>query len=336
MKRWLVALSLLGALLAGCGSRSEDIAAIGLSGRLVYTQAEDGLWEVNLETGKVDQLWKSPESAQLYGVAVSPTGSAIALGYSPPSRAEGLPWPDLYRIDRDGSNLQPLVQHRGPFESFDYPAWSPDGRWLYFTRSDVQVNEDQSFGDPIIELERIPAGGGQPEVVISYAEQASISVDGSRVTYLHFDLESLARSIWVADIDGSNAVQLLADDRFFDVASPKFSLDGETIAFAGSGPIQPATFWPEDLDLLSWLSGAQPAYAHGLPWDFWTIPVTGGEPTKLTDWATDGAVLSWSPLSGQLGLMHFGGLYVMGSGEPLFLTETPQHGGLDWTTDFID
>lgn len=349
----LLALLMAGLCLAACGSGgSGQISGMGLQGRLVYSQAQDGLWQVNLETGKITQLWKLGEGAQLFGVAVAPDGQDIAVAYSPPNDATAIPRADLYLLNGDGTSPQLLMEHTGLYESFDYPTWSPDGQWLYYTRSDVFVNEDQTFGDVIINIERIPAGGGQPEVVISNAEQPSISADGSRIAYLKFDLESYTRSIWVAKIDGSDPVQLLADSRFFDVASPRFSPDGQLVAFAGSGPLQPASAvpgsslalgpesqpaWPpaEHRGLLDWLFGAHPAYAHGLPWDFYTLPVTGGEPTKLTNWGTDGAVLSWSPFGDQMAFLHIGGLYVKSSGDPVLVTETDAlHGGLDWAAEY--
>lgn len=357
---------LLAVLLAGCSSRAGEIAGLGVEGRLVYSQASEGLFEVDFETGAQRRLWEVPEGGMLFGVDVSPDGADIAMAFAPAIPGSAIPRADLYLANGDGSNPQPLLEHSGLYESFDYPVWSPNGQWLYFTRSDVFINEDQTFSDVILNIERIPAGGGQPEVVISNAEQPSISADGSRIAYLNFNLESYTRSLWVANIDGSEAVQVLPDYRFFDVASPRFSPDGQTIAFAGSGQLQPAalnggraaqartslragqiprgvvsaaplldhlrsTATPRTW--LDWLLGVQVAYAHGLPWDFWTIPVTGGEPTKLTNWATDGAVLSWSPDGQALALMHLGGLYVRQSGEPVMLAETPLHGGLDWVID---
>lgn len=342
-------------LLAACSSGSSQIADLGLQGRVVYTQAAEGLWQVDLQSGKVSQLWDVPQGGQLFGVAVSPDGADLALAYAPPNPAAGIPRADLYLANGDGSSPQPLVEHAGLYESFDYPTWSPDGQWLYFTRSDVFVNADQTFSDVILNIERVPAGGGRPEVVISNAEQASISADGTKIAYIHFSLDSYTRSLWVADIDGSNAAQVLPDYRFFDIASPAFSPDGQQIAFAGSGDLQPAAARPAGLagqppqdavelmrllrqqpgsssaaGLVAWLSGAMPAAAHGLPWDYWTIPVEGGEPTKLTNWATDAAAVSWSPDGSQLAMMHLGGLFVQGRGDPVLLAETPLHGGLDW------
>lgn len=348
---------LLGLLLSACSSHAGEVAGLGLRGRLVYSQASEGLWQVAFESGEISRLWEPPAGGQLFGVALSPDGQDLAMAYSPPNPETGIPRADLYLADGDGSSPHPLLEHGGLYESFDHPEWSPDGQWLYFTRSDVFISEDQSFSDVIVNIERVPAGGGRPEIVISNAEQPSISADGKRIAYLRLDPESYSRSLWVANTDGSQAAELLADQRFFDLASPRFSPDGTLIAFAGSGELQPAGAamqpahsglsaaelvrrvrgWAPADDpagsLLNWLLGAQPAYAHGLPWDFWTIPVGGGETTVLTNWDTDGAVLSWSPDGAGLAMMHLGGLFVRQSGEPVMLAETPLHGGLDWVID---
>ena len=124
-------------------------------------------------------------------------------------------------------------------------------------------------------------------------------------------------------------MEVLSDTTFFDLASPKLSPDGETLAFAGSGEMTLSS--APERSLWAKLFGVHTAFAHGLPWDFYTMPAKGGEISKLTSWATDGAVLSWSMDGESLALMHLGGLFVTGPADPTMLAETPNHGGVDWT-----
>jgi Tol biopolymer transport system component len=327
MKLWRLFL-LVSLGLAACSSQAAEIAGLGLQGKLVYTQGFEGLWEIDLETGEMSQLWKLPEGGQLSGVAVSPDSLDLALAYSPPDASAVIARLDLYLANRDGTGAQPLLVHSGLYESYDHPVWSPDGHWLYFTRSDVSINEDQTFSDVILNIERLPSGGGTPEVVVAGAEQPAISPDGTRLAYLRFNLETYTRSLWIANIDGTEAVELLPDTRFFDLGIPRFSPDGEMLAFAASQTLTPVD--SEASSLWSWLFGAIPAYAHGLPWDIWTIPASGGELTQLTDWTSDGAALAWSPNGDRLALMHLAGLFVTGAGEPTLLVETPNHGFVEW------
>jgi Tol biopolymer transport system component len=316
-------------IIAACSSGSGEIATLELEGRLVYSQGPEGLWEVELESGRISQLWDLAEGGFLSGIAVSPDGREVAMSYAPQSDSP-IPRADIYIADGDGSNAQPLLLHRSIYESFDHPVWSPDGNWIYFTRSDVLIDDVQGTGIPVVNVERISAGGGEPELVIVDAEQPNFSANGSRMTYLRFNMETSTRSLWVANADGSEPMQSLPDTTFFDISNPRLSPNGEMVAFAGSGEMilgaeSPRSFWAR-------LFGVQPANAHGLPWDYYTMPAKGGEISKISSWGTDGAVLAWSRDGDNLALMHQGGLFVTGWNEPrlTLLTETPNHGGVDW------
>jgi len=314
--------------LAACTSADPGIAGLGLTGRLVYTQGPQGLWQIDLESGEIRQLWKLPEGGQLTGVAVSPDGLDLALSYAPPRGDSPFIRSDLYLANGDGSNPAALLEHRGLYETFDYPTWSPDGRWIYLTRNDVLIDEQQSVSASIVDIVRVPAGGGALERVVENAEQPSFSTDGSRLAFIRFNVEAYTRGLWIANADGSEARELVPDTSFEDLTSPRLSPDGSSIAFAASGPPSGAP----PLGRLFWdrLLGVQVAYAHGLPWDYWTVPTAGGPPTMISEWSTDGTVLDWSPDGDRLAMMHLGGLFVTTEGEPIFLTETPNHGGIDW------
>ena len=317
------------AALAACSSSGSSISELGLSGRLVYSQGPEGLWQIDLESGEIEQLWRLPEGGQLTGVAVSPDGLDLALSYAPPRGDSPFIRSDLYLANGDGSSPAPLLEHRGLYETFDYPTWSPDGQWIYLSRNDVLIDEQQSVSAIVVDIVRVPAGGGTPEQVVENAEQPSFSADGSRLAFLRFNLETYTRGLWIANADGSEARELVSDTSFLDLTSPRLSPDGAYVAFAASGP--PIGEPPVGRSLWDWLFGVQVAYAHGLPWDFWRVSTTGGPPTLISQWSTDGTVLDWSPDGDRLALMHLGGLFVTTGSEPVFLIETPNHGGIDWS-----
>ena len=315
------------AVVAACSSEPNEIAEIGLDGRLVYSQGSDGLWEIDLESGERSQLWELTDGGLLSGVAVSPDGLKLAMSYAPLADSP-IQRADIYIANGDGTNRQLLLEHRGTFESYDHPAWSPDENWIYFTRNDVLIDDGQDTAESVINIVRIPAGGGEPELVIEDAEQISFSGDGSRMTYLQVDRETLQRTLMVANADGTEPMVSLLETAFLDLANPRLSPDGQTVAFSASGELaigaEPVdSFWAQ-------LFGIQAAYAHGLPWDYYTMPSKGGEIERITSWGTDGAVLAWSPDGENLALMHQGGLFVTGGDEPTMLAETPDHGGIDW------
>jgi Tol biopolymer transport system component len=204
-----------------------------LGGRVVFSQGSEGLWEVDLQSGKISQLWELSEGGFLSDVAVSPDGMEVAVAYTPQTESP-IPRADIYIANADGSDAQPLLVHRGLYEAFNHPTWSHDGKWIYFTRSDVLIDDAQSTGITVVNIERIPVGGGQPELVIEDAEQSHFSADGSRITYLVFNEETSTRSLWVANANGSEPMETLSDTAFFDLTSPRLSPDGEMVAFAAS------------------------------------------------------------------------------------------------------
>jgi Tol biopolymer transport system component len=320
-----------GLALAACSSAlsAEGVVGLGLSGRLLYAQGPEGLWQIDMMSGEIEQLWRPPEGGQLSGVAVSPDGQDLALSYAPPRGDSPFLRSDLYLAAGDGSDPSPLLEHQGLYETFDYPTWSPDGQWIYLTRNDVVIDDRQTVSAIVVDIVRVPAGGGAPERVIENGEQPSFSADGSRLAFLRFNLETYTRGLWIANGDGTDAREIVSDTTFLDLLSPRLSPDGETIAFAASGP--PIGPPPTSRSLWEWLFGVEVAYAHGLPADFWTVPSAGGQPVQLTQWSTDGTVIDWSPDGDRLALMHLGGLFVTTDGEPLFLTSTPNHGGMDWS-----
>ena len=321
-----------GFVLAACStpSSAEGVVGLGLSGRLLYTQGPEGLWQIDMASGEIEQLWKLPEGGQLTGVAVSPDGLDLALSYAPPRGESPFIRSDLYLANGDGSNPAPLLEHRGLYETFDYPTWSPDGQWIYLTRNDVVIDDGQMISAIVVDIVRVPAGGGAPDQVIENAEQPSFSADGSRLAFFRFNVETYTRGLWIANGDGTDAREVVSDTTFPDLLSPRLSPDGATIAFAAAGP--PVGPPPTSRSLWDWLFGVEVAYAHGLlPSDFWTVPSAGGQPTQITQWGTDGTVLDWSPDGDRLALMHLGGLFVTTGGKPALLTETPYHGGIDWS-----
>ena len=125
---------------AACSSGAGEIADLGLGGRVLYSQGPEGLWEIDLESGKKSQLWKLTDGGFLSGVDVSPDGLNVVMAYAPQTDSP-IPRADIYLANADGSNAQPLLVHRNVYEAFNHPTWSPDGQWIYFTRSDVVIDD---------------------------------------------------------------------------------------------------------------------------------------------------------------------------------------------------
>lgn len=86
------------------------------------------------------------------GAAVSPDGTQIAYW----SQADGDP--EIYVMDADGSGLQQLTNNNG---NDAVPAWSPDGKYLYF------LSDQEGGGWAVMRME---ANGANPHPVQSLCE----------------------------------------------------------------------------------------------------------------------------------------------------------------------
>ena len=58
---------------------AETLSSSSPTGRLLYTQGADGLWEIDFDTGASGQLWELPERAFLGGITASPDGTQLPL-----------------------------------------------------------------------------------------------------------------------------------------------------------------------------------------------------------------------------------------------------------------
>jgi Tol biopolymer transport system component len=107
--------------------------------------------------------------------------------------------------------------------------------------------------------------GGTPTRVIERGSNPNVSRDGSRLVYED------QRAIWTAAPDGSNVQQVkgVPIPLYNLPMTPALSPDGRSIAYfsAELGP-------------------------NG---DFWTIPVDGGTPTRLTSDLREGGWPVWTP-----------------------------------------
>ncbi len=309
---------------------ADAIAELGLSGRLIYSQGEAGLLALDLVTGTPEILLAPQAGTTVEGVAVSPDGGQLAIAYTP--ELGPIVRTDLYLSNTDGSDLRPLLLHEGTFEDYANPVWSPDGTWIYFTHADVPADSTGSSGEAVLNVERIRADGqNSPEVFREDAEQISFSSDGTRMAYLKYDRSTNQRSVWVIDEQSGEERELLPVGAFTLISGLRIAPDGESVTFGASGALDTSlgasspSFWQR------WF-GVQVAQAHGDPWELWTVPFAGGEPTPLTDWDTDSPWPAWSPDGRYLAALRPGGVYLVQSSGDVFLIEAGQaHGELAWT-----
>jgi len=125
------------------------------------------LWVVNSESGEMRQITHERDRTVAVGVPVwSPDGRSIAFVYSRGN--PGLTF-GVWLVDPDGSNLRNVAN---PGLG---PAWSPDGRWVYYsTRGGA--------GSDVV-MRKIPVDGGAAVTVTTEKLRNVIGSDGSTVYY---------------------------------------------------------------------------------------------------------------------------------------------------------
>ena len=313
------------------------VDTLGLSGKIMFTQAT-GLWQINMTDGKLTQLWEPPKGSYLSGLTNSPYGDQLVLAYAPPP-SDGRPQigrTGLYITDKScindandcGDNLSVFLQ-RNADQTFTSPYWSPDGKWVYYSHQEDSLDDVGNYIGFSMSLNRLQVqGNGIPEILIPYAGQPSMSVDGSLLTYVSYDLETYARGLWVSEPDGSNPRQVVPNNIFGAISGPQISPDGSEIAFAASAMPMANKF-----DGLSWLDillGVRKASAHGWRWEIWKVPTIGGDPVQLTRLRLDSPWPAWSPVGGDLAILRLGGVYLLRDGEALLLAPALGHGQLVW------
>ena len=127
------------------------------------------LWVVNTESGALRQITDERDPNVAMGVPVwSPNGDTIAFVSS--KGHQGFTF-GIWVVDSDGSNLRNLVNlGLGP-------AWSPDGRWVYYsTRASPTVT------DPV--LKKVPVDGGPAITVTTERLRNVIGLDRATLYYL--------------------------------------------------------------------------------------------------------------------------------------------------------
>jgi Tol biopolymer transport system component len=149
---------------------------------------------------------------------------------------------------------------------------------------------------------------GQPEKILGQAFWPRISPDSSKLVYITLDPSSGTDQLFLANADGSNPQAVMFSDASVPAIldAPIFSPDGQSILF--SAPSPPQAYQPNWLDRLM---GVQIAKAHNVPSDWWSVPILGGAPVRLTHIQTIKLFASISPDGKHLASLSGDGIFVM-------------------------
>jgi Tol biopolymer transport system component len=255
--------------------------------------------------------------------AWAPDASQVAYGLFHRRQGDPALSSEIYVAEADGSNARPLAERDRPGAVLDAPVWSPDGQQVYF----AYVGQvDRRL---VQRIERIRRDGSDRQPVVDNAYAPEVSPDGRRLLFLRDERvgSTSGTSLWSIPTAGGEARRLIPVGRYPGLAYPRFSPDGRRIAvsilnsMSGGGPL---------LEPLAWLLPT--AYAHGLPWDIWTLDADGGDPRRLTDISADDPSVDWSPDGRHLAIWSGTGLYLVaadGTGLQL-VSDRGGYGAFDW------
>lgn len=298
-----------------------------LSGVMVAETGDGALLRVSLEGGQPRLLLPSlPPGALATSPAVSPDGRTVAFAYFAPQEGEPGYGPfGIWLASLASGEMRELTTPQSPQGSFAFPAWSPDGRWVYFNAFDPILDQEGNFAGVEIRLVRLPPEGGEVETVLTEALFPTLSADGQMLSFMRRDPETFVASLWVSGPQGESPRQILDGEDFLALQFPAVSPDGRWVAFAADAPVV-ARGWLERL------LSPPPARAHGLPLSLYLVEVESGEMRALTDWSADDIAPAWSP-DGRWAVYQGVGTLVLADpqdGQAYRGPPTWGRGGLSW------
>ena len=117
----------------------------------------------------------------------SPDGTQVTFAFTPKAPPSELPVNDIWAATPGGSGASELVKH-GANETLRDPAWSSDGRYLYFTveQSDPNATTYNSMGVPegSVRIDRLDTHSGVRSHWISGGEMPGSGGPSGRMLYL--------------------------------------------------------------------------------------------------------------------------------------------------------
>jgi Tol biopolymer transport system component len=270
--------------------------------------------------------------ASLSSVATSPDRTQVAVAVYVASTERGdLGGADIYVVDLATGTQQMVVPHGASGVWLNEPAWSADGKSIYFTRR-AAIMQDGRYRGEEVSIRRVNLDGSDESLVVSGASSPSLSADGQFLAYLGPVGGAQPASLWVANPEGQQA-RKLTDQTFIQVGTPRFAPGGSQLAFtAVGGPNIPVQLGAAR-NVFGALFSPRVAEAHGIPWDLWVVNADGSGLRRVTDVGEDAPVPAWSPDGASIAFSGEVGIYIvtLATSVTVMVAEEPSS-GVVWVT----
>jgi len=271
----------------------------GETGTVLWAQNNE-LTGVVPATGAAKTAVTLADGSAALDLALSPDGSRYALAYVPDASVANdagalLKLTDLYILPAAGGQPKLLLGHVQAGGAISHPAWSTDGRFVYFVVASTTSSATT--------IERFTLADGSVTKIADSAAEPSCAPDGKTLIFVHVQSSDGYAEVWRSNLDGSDA-KAIKGSRFQNVVSPVVSPDGKTLAFS-------APYIPTQKSSLIPFFGPSLASAHGGNWEVYTLPFKGGKAEVRTAIAENQPRIVWSPAGGELAINADLGLYVL-------------------------